>query len=340
MRKFKIGIIGCGAIYKMHAGAISESDNLEIAAICDIDIEKAKKEAEKHSCLAFSDYKKMIDECELDSVHVLTPHYLHAEMSIYALKHGVNVLTEKPMAISYADATEMVNTAKETKNTLGVIFQNRYNTASRAVKEELESGKLGKILGASFNIFWCRDKEYYESGAWRGKWDTEGGGVLINQSIHTLDITNWLINSELESVSASMANRSLKGVIEVEDEVSGLIKYKNGVSLSFFACNHAYPGSDVQIEVVCENGRAKICGSKADIIYKDGKTKHIEQDKNSNSVAGKDYWGSSHGIQIQHYYESLSKNETPEIDGAEALKTQKLMCAIYDSAKQNKTIIF
>lgn len=340
MKKFRIGLIGCGAIYKMHAGAICESDNLEIAAICDIDFEKAEKEAEKHSCLAFSDYKKMIEECELDSVHILTPHYLHAEMAIYALKHGVNVLTEKPMAISYSDAAEMVNTAKETKKTLGVVFQNRYNTANHAVKEELESGNLGKILGASFNVFWYRNKEYYESGAWRGKWDTEGGGVLINQSIHTLDITNWLINSEVESVSASMANRSLKGVIEVEDEVSGLIKYKNGVSLSFFACNHAYPDSDVQIEIVCENGRIKICGSKADIMYKDGKTKHIEQEKNSSPVAGKDYWGSSHGVQIKHYYESLSKNETPEIDGAEALKTQKVMCAIYDSAKQNKTITF
>ena len=340
MKKFRVGIIGCGAIYHMHIGAISETENLEISAICDIDKEKCEAEAKKYDCPAFTDYKEMIDKCELDTVHVLTPHYLHAEMSIYALCHGVNVLTEKPMAITFSDAEKMVSAANESGMKLGVIFQNRYNTASAAVKSELESGTLGKIIGARFNVFWFRDAAYYKSGKWRGKWSTEGGGALINQSIHTLDLTNWFINSEPECVSASMANRTLRGVIEVEDEASGIIRYKNGVSASFFVCNHCRPGSGIEIEIICENGRAKIIGNRTEISYNTGKTKHIEPDSAGKTIPGKDYWGSSHGIQICAFYDSLSKGESPEIDGAEALKTQKVLCAIYESAKSGKDITF
>lgn len=340
MKNFKIGIIGCGAIYSLHIESIKNNDNLEISAICDTDFKKAETEAEKYGCPAFSDYKEMIEKCTLDAVHILTPHYLHPEMSVYALEKGVNVLCEKPMAITYADAEKMVNTSEKSEKSLGIIFQNRYNASSIAVKNELNGKALGKITGAQFNVFWYRNAEYYNGGEWRGKWDTEGGGVLINQAIHTLDLTNWLIGEEPMSVNASIANRSLRGIIETEDEASGLIKYKNGISASFFVCNHSFPGRDIEIEIFCENGKAKIRGNRAFISFKNGDVKSISPDIFDNNMPGKAYWGNSHNIQINQFYDSLSKGEIPEIDGKEALKTQKILCAIYDSAKQNREITF
>lgn len=337
----KVGIIGCGLILPMHKKSLLNLENVKITAICDIDESAAKRGAEGLDCNIYTDYKKMIDTEELDTVHILTPHYLHSEMAVYAAQHGVNILTEKPMATNEADAVRMIEAAKENNVTLGVIFQNRYNEGSVAVKEAITSGKLGKIIGARFRVSWFRDAGYYNQGEWRGKWATEGGGVLINQAIHTLDLTNWLIDDEPEFVSASIANRSLRDVIEVEDEANGYIRYKNGAVVNFSACNYYKPFAQVEIEIGCENGTANITGRSAVIKYNDGKTLKVEANPNSeDDIFGKGYWGNKHFTQIKQYYNALKSGVQPHITGEEAYKTHKILYAIYKSGRENIDVTF
>lgn len=191
MKKLNSAIIGCGSIHTVHAEALVSSAHANLYAVCDIDEARASNSAEKYNCRAFSDYHEMLNDSNIDVVHICTPHYLHAPMAIAAMKSGKHVLCEKPIATSTGDAEEMIRVSRETGKKLGICFQNRYNTTSQKIKDTLVSGKAGKILGAKAFVTWHRDKSYYDSGEWRGTWEKEGGGVLImgdgdNYSIHGL----------------------------------------------------------------------------------------------------------------------------------------------------------
>jgi len=338
---YRAGIIGCGNIYTRHAYSINELDNAEVVAICDNKEDRAKKAAEAFNCDYYTDYKEMIDKADLDVVHICTPHYLHPEMAIYALNAKKDVLTEKPMSIKLEDAKAMVQAAKDNGKTLGVIFQNRYNAGSVAVKRALASGELGKILSARLSVTWCRSDEYYSKSDWKGTWDKEGGGVIIDQAIHTMDLLRWLVDSEIEYIDANISNRAHE-IIEVEDAAEGVIKYKNGVVTGFYAINYYSYDAPVEIEIHSEKGIVNIVSSKSTIKFNDGRT--IIADNNPNEtypfVDGKTYWGVSHLKQIKNFYKSIEKGIEPEISGAEALKTQEMICSIYDSGKQKKRIYF
>ena len=341
MKKFKVAIIGCGNIFPMHAYPVNALENVEIVAICDNKPERAQAKAEEFHCKAYTDYKKMIDELDLDVVHVCTPHYLHPQMAIYALEHGANVLTEKPMSIHIEDARAMVKAAEDNNRTLGVIFQNRYNAGSVLVKDMLDKGVLGDILSAKLSVTWNRSDLYYSYSDWKGTWDKEGGGVIIDQAIHTMDLLRWFVGSEIEYVDAHIANRAHEK-IDVEDSAEGVIKYKNGVVTAFFAVNYYSYDAPVEIEIHCQNGIAKISESTGTVKLNNGQSFMAEKDPNQIFSYGnvKDYWGVSHIKQITNYYEALEKGIQPEITGKEALKTQEMICAVYDSGKQGKRIYF
>lgn len=340
MSKVRVGIIGCGNIFPMHALSVKNIPNCEIVAVCDIKEDRAIKAAEEMNCKYYTSYEEMIDEENLSVVHICTPHYLHAPMSVYASKKGVNVLTEKPMSIKLSDAEEMVKVAKENNTTLGVIFQNRYNAGSILIKEKLEDGTLGKIKGGKLSVTWDRSDEYYSRSDWKGTWDKEGGGVIIDQAIHTIDLMNWFVNDEIDYVEANISNRAHEQ-IEVEDCAEGVIKYKNGVVAGFHTINYYTYDSAVEIELHCENGIAKMVADKATITLNDGKI--LIADNNPNELfsygdGSKGYWGVSHVKQIENFYDSLEKNVQPQITGEVALRTQKLICGLYDSGKKKERI--
>jgi len=302
---------------------------IEIAAVCDPVSEKTAR----FDCAKYEGFEEMLEMGGFDVMHICLPHFLHAPAAIYAMERGVHVLSEKPMATVVADAKEMIATAAAQDVTLGVIFQNRYNTASQLVKSALVSGKLGKVKSGWLKVTWHRDEKYYTESAWRGRWSTEGGGALINQSIHTFDLANYFIGTRPSAVEASIANRAHPS-IEVEDVAEGIISYGD-IKISFFASTiHPYD-APVELELICENGRASIAGATAVIEYTDGTTETANQE---DSAIGKSYWGSSHIRQIEAFYASLSRGEKPEIDGEEAIKTQRLICGIYDSAKSGKRV--
>ena len=329
MEKIRVAVIGCGVIAPNHLNVLSQLDNIEIVAVCDVVKERADKKAQEYGCAAYYDYKEMLASEKLDSVHVCLPHYLHSEVTIYCLNAGVDVLCEKPMDISYAKALEMKDAAEKSGKKLGIIFQNRYNPGTIFAVKLLKSGKIGALKGITANLTWCRDQKYYDQDSWRGKWATEGGGVLINQAIHTVDLTRYLTNSDVISVSASASHRGYTDV-EVEDTAEGVVKFENGTEVMFFFSNNCPRDKNIQVEVFCEKGVISICGANASATYDDGT---IEESFNDSDLKaqGKAVYGTGHFSQITEYYTEGAEDKVHQTV-EEALKTQKLLEDIYDSA--------
>ena len=339
MDKMKAVIIGCGKISVMHAVSILHQPNVELAGVCDIKHDWADSAAEEYSTTAFYDWKAMVDEIHPDAVHVCTPHYLHPEMVIYALGKGCNVLTEKPMAIEYEDAKRMNAAAVKSGKVLVVSFQNRFNPGSMLIRRTLDSGELGKIISAKALVTWNRSDEYYSRSDWKGTWDKEGGGVIIDQAIHTLDLLNWYCGSRPVMVSASLHNRA-HSLIKVEDSAEGYIKYDNGINASFFAINYYGYDAPVELELFCEKGIVKLVGEKATITFNDGRV--FSQDRDPTKFFefknAKQYWGVGHMMEISEFYSCLEKHMKPRNTADEVLSTHRLIDSIYKSGKTGENV--
>jgi len=299
----------------MHIKSL-ETIGVEVAAVCDI----------KLAPPAFSDYKEMLAAGGFDVVHVCLPHYLHAEVSIAALEKGIHVLCEKPMATTVADAEAMLAAAKKSGAKLSVVFQNRYSPGAQLIKSTLQSGELGAVKSGWLRVTWLRDEGYYAASDWRGKWATEGGGVLINQSIHTFDMVNYFLGNPT-AVDANIANRA-HPYIEVEDVAEGVIFYGK-TAISFFVNTYHPYDAPASIELICENGRAKLIGENATITFANGQEKTAGADIDAQrKFRMKSYWGVSHIKQIKAFYDTLETGL--ECSG---LQTQKLINGIYESSK-------
>ncbi len=329
---FKVGIIGCGAIAQTHISFLKEFNSVKIVALCDILTERAEQKKVNHNlkCKIFDDYKKMLSECNLDVIHICTPHYLHSEMAIEALKRNINVILEKPVAITLKQANDLLEAAKTSNAKICVSFQNRYLLRNKTVKELIDSGKAGKVIHVNGNVSWHRVNEYYTNSHWRGFKATEGGGVLINQAIHTLDLIHWFCG-EVDNVNATCNNFHFKNVIDVEDTVSACINFKNGAKCLFNATNGNYKDEPVNIKIVCENMLLEL---KDNDLYIDNVKQNLVD--SVLGYTGKDYWGVGHYMLFKSFYENLETKSEINIDVFEATKVLKSLLAIYDS--QGKTI--
>src|SRR5699024_5188419 len=250
------------------------------------------------------------------------PHHLHAPVTIEAAKKGIHVLTEKPMAIHYQDAVEMIEAANEADVTLGVIFQNRYNPGSQLIKKMIESGDLGAIKSGKLSVTWDRSDEYYQKSDWKGTWDKEGGGFVIDQAIHTMDLMRWFVNSDLKYVDATISNRAHE-IIEVEDAAEGVIAYQNGVVTAFNAINYYKYVSPLDIELHCEYVIAKMVADQATVTLNNDQVfiaynNPLETFTYEDGVKG--YWGVSHVKQINNFYDTLQGKAELDIPAEEALK--------------------
>lgn len=327
----KVAIIGCGSISANHANAILAAGP-EICALCDVNTENARKLQERfnlENVPVFEDYKEMIERVRPDSVHICTPHYLHAPMTIFALERDINVLCEKPLCISEEQLCDLRNAAKASKGKLGVCHQNRYESAMKALKEMCRDG----VQGAFGHVVWKRDEDYYLSGEWRGKWDTEGGGVMINQALHTLDIMQWLCGMP-DYVTANVSNDHLKGVIEVEDTASALFEYENGASFNFFATTSADASFPVMIRLRLENG--DLVNAENKLITRNGELFPYADDK---TVLGKSVWGMGHLTLISDFYRCIDEGESFPIGIDEAEKVVRLILSVYRSGGQKTQVI-
>ena len=341
----KVGIIGCGTVHGVHAEALSHTDNACVAAIsggantvltavADIIPQRAQATAEKFGCDWYTDYKDLLAREDIDSVHICVPHYLHAPIAIEAMRAGKNVLTEKPMAISVADAEEIIRVSKETGKQLGVCFQNRYNKINATVKALLDSGRAGKIKGARAIVTWHRDRAYYDSAEWRGTWKYEGGGVLINQSIHTIDMLQWYMG-EIDKLKAHVDTRLLGDCIEVEDTAEATVLFKSGAVLLFYATNCYSSTPNPFVELECENCTIRI-EDDVRVTWSDGRIEYIQDD--GKAIGDKAYWGRSHEKIIADFYRTLDEGGKFAVDGEQGITAIKIIDGIYRSSKTNEYV--
>lgn len=255
----RVCIVGCGNISNNHRNAINKTDNALLYAACDVEQERLRTAEKDWGVICYNNFADVINDKNIDSVHICTPHYLHYEMIIEALSAGKQIVCEKPITMTKEQFDSLLS--DKVAKSICIVFQNRLNQSVQALKNIADTKELGQIISMKAFLTWHRDKEYYNSAQWRGKWDTEGGGALINQAIHTLDYFNYIAGG-IESVKASISNFSLDGVIEVEDTVSAYLKLKNNVTGIFFATNAYTKDSAPFVEITFEKGEAVYINGK------------------------------------------------------------------------------
>lgn len=335
---YRTGIIGCGNIAHMHVEALKKISNVEICALGDCNLSKAiqfREQMQVASATCYPSLEELIKKENLDVLHICTPHYLHVPMCIQALREGIHVFMEKPPAISINEFEDLKKEKMSSGKEVGLCFQNRYNEATEKVHTFLEKDLLGAPLGARAFLTWSRDADYYEKSGWRGQWSKEGGGVLINQAIHTLDLLVYLLGKP-KMAEASFNNHHLKDVIEEEDTLEAYIGFSSSIAC-LYATTAYVEDSSVLIEILCQEGKVRMEGNKLTIFYKKGN--RVEYDfESSHANIGKKYWGNSHGICIQDFYRSLieKRGYRNSLESTEA--TFKLVMGVYDSAKNNRVV--
>lgn len=317
-----IGIAGLGAIAPLHIRAILNRGQ-KITAICDVDSEKRQKVNAEFGLNAeeYGDYNALLASGKVDVVHVCTPHYLHAEIICAALGANVHVLCEKPLAINFEQLNAIEKAVKNSSATLGVCFQNRYNASVLYLKEFF---KDKEIIAATANLVWNRGKDYYSSAKWRGKKQYEGGGVMINQAIHSLDLLQWFCGMP-ETVIAHCSNNSLQGVIDVEDTAYGLFSLKNGGNFIINATNSAASCFPIVLMFQSKTDAVELSG---DNLIVNGK---FVTKSDGAPIFGKEEWGVGHDKLIKEFYNCLENGEKFPIDFYEASKTVKLILKMYQS---------
>ena len=325
----RVGVIGLGAISPLHIRAILNYGQ-KITAICDVDSEKRQKVNTEFGLNAeeFSDYNALLASGKVDVVHVCTPHYLHAKIICKALGANVHVLCEKPLAINFEQLNAIEKAVNNSLATLGVCFQNRYNASVLYLKEFF---KDKEIIAATANLVWRRGKDYYSSAKWRGKKQYEGGGVMINQAIHTLDLLQWFCGMP-ETVIAHCSNNSLKNVIDVEDTAFGCFSLKNGGNFIINATNSAASCFPIVLMLQSKTDAVELSG---DNLIVNGK---FVTKSDGAPIFGKDEWGVGHNKLIEEFYNCLEKGEKFPIDFYEGSKTVKLILKMYESNGQKINI--
>ncbi len=313
----KTAVIGYGIIGRVHASHAFDLE--ELVAICDIS--KAKRDEAKRdypSVTVYEDYEEMLKREKIEVVHICTPHYLHAEMVIEALNRGINTLCEKPLCISRDELDAVLDAEKKSTAMLGVCLQNRYNKPNVFVKNYLE-GK--RVLSATGFVFWKRDANYYDMDEWRGKWKSEGGGVMINQALHTLDLTAYF--TKMPSFVTASALNLTHPEIEVEDSATAF--FEGEVPFSFYATTSAGADFPVGIMLKTEDETITVC---ADKVVINGK---VYEFIDESEINGKACYGTGHSKLIAHFYDCVKRGEKFAIDGEEGAKTVRMIRAIYES---------
>ena len=325
----RVGIVGCGCISSTHGWALSHMDNVQITAVADIDSERAMKFSQDFTngaARVFQNYEEMLEKAELDVVHICTPHNLHAPMSISAMEKGISVFSEKPPAISMKEF-EKIRAASVRNNTrIGFCFQNRYNKTIEETDALISGGTLGNVVAARAFVTWRRDEEYYNT-PWKGKIETSGGGALINQSIHTLDLLLRYFDEPV-TVKASMSNHHLQDIIEVEDTVEAWMEFQGDRRACFYASTAYASDAPVILEFQCEKGSITIIDKVITVKDETGRQSTIVCEEPLG--IGKSYWGSGHLSCIRDFYNKLDTGEPYQNDWYGVRKTMNTMMRIYD----------
>lgn len=321
----RVAIIGCGDVATVHFEALAAIDGAELVAVCDTDPDRLAAAADAHGVPGYADVAKLLDEMTPDVIHVCTPHNQHADPAIAALERGINVISEKPLASTLVDGERLAAAAAASSARIGICFQNRYNQAVRAMSERLASGEFGEVLGGSGTVMWHRDASYYANRPWRGSWAGGGGGLLMNQAIHTLDLLQWMMG-EVTQVSGHAATHALGDSIEVEDTAEIVLTHRDGVRSVFYATLANSVNAPITVDIVAEKATLHLRGDLT-ITHGDGRVEVVEERRAASG--GRDYWGVSHQLYIADFYAQLGQEGPFWINPDEALKTLRIIKDVY-----------
>ncbi len=333
----RFGMIGAGMISAYHIESLQAAPDVEVAAVCDMVPEAAKKRADEFGIAnSYGSVEEMIDKENLHAVAIGTPSGAHYDAAMPALEAGLHVICEKPLEVTGEKMSAMIAKAREKNLRLGVCYQMRFNPIYEATKKAIDSGALGELYIAEILINYYRDVAYYESGAWRGTWALDGGGATMNQGSHGVDLFHWFIG-DVDEVCA--ISRTAARPIEVEDVNHAILKLGNGGQGSLAATTLAYPGTGAHINLY---------GSKGTICLDEGAIRKWEfiEDGPEKPEAGT--WASGagkatgidttgHRLLMKDFAEAIREGRDPAIPGHDARKSVDIILATYESSKKGGT---
>ncbi len=350
--KLRFGIVGCGVIGPTHAQAIASLPDAQLVAVTDINPEKAQRLAGEYAVKPYTALAEMLAGEQLDVVIICTPSGLHGEQACQVMHSGRHVIVEKPMEISHAAIEEMLRVQQESGVKLAVISQHRFDPASLQVHNLIEEQAFGRLVLGNAIVPWWRSQAYYDSGAWRGTWQLDGGGVLMNQSIHSIDLLQWFMGP-VRSVYAytdTLAHR-----METEDVAVAVLRFENGALGTIAATTGAYPGVTTRIEIFGDKGSAVIEDDDLSYLHlarddsqeigaygnaHDKSGGHGESKKAASSTAQDPAALSfrSHALQIADMIRAIREDGTPLVDGQAARRPVEIILGIYESARAHKEV--
>lgn len=338
----RFALIGTGNIAAFHAQAIALVPEAKLVAA--FSRSNPAEFAAKHGCEPISSLDGLLARSDVDAVCITTPSGAHGAPAIAAMRAGKHVLCEKPMEITPTRVDEMLAVSKETGRILGAIFQSRFGRGAVALKKAVEQGRFGRLTVCSAYIKWWRAQAYYDSGAWRGTWELDGGGALMNQGIHAIDLLQWLVGlpSEVSAFTATLAHER----IAVEDTAVASLRFPNGALGVVEAATSAFPGAKKRIEISGEKGTAIL---EDDTLTTWAFESEQPGDEEIRSPSGgarigggaanpMDIGVEGHRQQIADFCAAIQEGRAPTIDGKDARSAVALINAIYDSVKKGRPV--
>ena len=341
----KYALIGCGRIATNHVKA-AVNKNLEFIAVCDLIPEAIENLLNKHglenneSVFKYTDYKTMLEEHpDIDIVAIATDSGVHAEIVLYCIEQGFNVIVEKPMAMSMADADEIVRRAEEKNVKVSVCHQNRFNIAIQEMRQALEEGRFGRISHGSINVRWNRGKQYYDQAVWRGKWASDGG-CLFNQCIHGIDLLRWMMGDEVDEVYG-VTKQQFHDYLECEDVGMAVVKFKNGAIGTIEGTVNVYPKNlEETLYLFGEKGTVKIGGTSTNNIDVWDFVDERDEDRKNKGLQEEtsNVYGNGHTSLYADVIVAIENDRKPYIDAVAGRNAVEMVLAIYQSAAIGKPV--
>ncbi len=342
----KCALIGCGRIATNHVRAIV-NNKLDLVAVCDICPENMEGLLVKHSLETnksikrYEDYKKMIEENEIELVGIATESGIHAEIALFCIDKGVNVIIEKPMAMNMADADEIIRRSEEKGVLVSACHQNRFNVAVQKTRKALEQGRFGKISHGSINVRWNRNKGYYDQALWRGTW-AQDGGALMNQCIHGIDLLRWMMGDEVEEIYGQ-TRQQFHNYLEAEDVGMAVVKFKNGSIGIIEGTTNVYPKNlEETLYIFGENGTVKLGGTSTNNIdvwdfanKEDDDEGNVGFEEETSNV-----YGNGHTSLYADVIDAIINKRKPYIDAVAGKNALEMVLAIYKSQKTGLPVRF
>lgn len=333
----KYALIGCGRIAVNHIKAVV-NNNLDMVAVCDIVPENInilfEKTGYNKDTKRYTDYKEMIsDSPDLELIAIATESGVHAEIALYCIDHGINVIIEKPMAMSMKDAEEIIARSEEKGVKVSVCHQNRFNIAVQQMRNAVEAGRFGRISHGSINVRWNRNRNYYDQAPWRGKWASDGG-CLFNQCIHGIDLLRWMMRSEVEEVYG-VTKQQFHDYLECEDIGMAVVKFKNGAVGTIEGTVNVYPQNlEETLYMFGENGTVKLGGKSINNIDVWNFVDETEEDQKNKGLEEQtsNVYGNGHTSLYADVIDAIQNDRKPYVDAVAGRNAVEMILAIYQSA--------